>query len=213
MKPIDDVKKAIENADAATLKELLRGNVSRANELIVWGEQGQIQTHPLHYISDMLVAGVLPRGKENQLVEELLSFGANANHQAENGETPLIGAASLGAEDLGLRLLKAGARPNTKGAFGETALHWAAHEGLARLANGLIESGADICACDSRWSATPLGWAIHGWTTVRGAETRNYPEVAAPLVRAGAEVKPEWLNDAKMRENRDMIRALGGNPH
>lgn len=41
-------------------------------------------------------------------------------------ETALIGAASLGAEDVGLRLLDAGAQPELLGIFGETALHWAA---------------------------------------------------------------------------------------
>ena len=208
---MDDVKRAIESADAATLEKLLRENVLCANDLITWGEQGRIHTHPLHYISDMLIAGTLPRGKEIPLVEVLLSAGADANHQAANGETPLIGAASLGAEEVGLRLLEAGARPNTTGGFGATALHWAAHEGLARLVRGLIESGADIHVRDSQWDASPLGWAIHGWTTVRAPETRPYPEVVALLVKAGAEVKPEWLHDAKMRKNRDLLRALGSN--
>src|SRR5215470_7736372 len=59
---MDDVKRAIESADAATLEKLLRENVLCANDLITWGELGRIHTHPLHYISDMLIAGTLPRG-------------------------------------------------------------------------------------------------------------------------------------------------------
>jgi len=46
--------------------------------------------------------------------------------------------------------------------------------------------------------ASPLGWAIHGWTTVPSANERHYPEVVALLVGAGAEVNPEWLSHEKL---------------
>jgi hypothetical protein len=54
-----DVKTAIENGDAATLRRLLSEHPPRANELILWGK---CVTHPLHYISDMLFAGTLKNG-------------------------------------------------------------------------------------------------------------------------------------------------------
>lgn len=205
---MDDIKKAIEDADAARLSGLLSGSATRANTLITWGKHDEIHTHPLHYVSDMVIASVIPRGKEVALIDALLTAGANVNHQAESGETPLIGAASLSAEDVGLRLLEGGARPETKGAFGETALHWAAHKGLCRLVSALINKGADVHIRDSRWDATPLGWAIHGWTTVSPYETRRYPEVVALLVKAGAEIRPEWFSQEGLRTNQDMLRAL-----
>ena len=157
-----DMKTAIHTGDAATLRSLLAEEPARANELIEWGKNCENRTHPLHYVSDMLFGGALERGKEMPLIEALLEAGADCNHRASNGETPLIGAASLAAEDIGLRLLDAGARPDVTGAFGETALHWAAHLGLRRLVARLIEKGADVNLKDARYASTPLGWAIHG---------------------------------------------------
>jgi len=61
-----------------------------------------------------------------------------ADINSENGG-PLNGAASLGAEDVGIRLLAAGARADLLGRFGETALHWAAYLGASRLVDRLIQ--------------------------------------------------------------------------
>src|SRR5215813_11527163 len=110
-----DVKTAIDTGDAAALCQLLSEDSSRANELIRWG---RCLTHPLHYISDMLFNGTLQIGKELPLAEALIEAGADLNFQRDGkGDTPLIGAASLGAEDVGLRLLDAGAKPQIRGLF------------------------------------------------------------------------------------------------
>ena len=114
-----DVKTAIRNGDAATLRQLLAEDSSRANELIRWGERKPCLTHPLHFISDTLFEGTLPQGKEIPLVDVLLDAGAALDFQrsredGKKGDTPLIGAASLGAEDVGLRLLAAGAKPGLR---------------------------------------------------------------------------------------------------
>ncbi len=79
----------------------------------------------------MLFEGTLQRGKELPLVEALIQARADLNFQRDRedgkkSDSPLIGAASLGAEEVGLRLLDAGAKPQLRGLFGETALHWAA---------------------------------------------------------------------------------------
>jgi len=104
-----DVKGAIDSGDAAALRRLLSEDPSRADELIRWGK---CLTHPLHYISDMLFAGTLQKGKNCHLSKRSFRAGADLNFNKDgNGETPLIGAASLGAEDVGLRLLDAGAKP------------------------------------------------------------------------------------------------------
>src|SRR5438067_13600957 len=104
-----DVKTAIETGDATALRSLLAADPSQANALIVWGKEREIRTHPLHYVSDMLFGGTLAQGKEMQLIDVFIDAGADVNYAAANGETPLIGAASLLAEDVGLRLLDAGA--------------------------------------------------------------------------------------------------------
>ena len=76
-----DVKSAIRNGDAAALRRLLAGDSSRANELIRWGERKPCLTHPLHFISDMLFEGTLPKGTEIPLVDALIDAGADVDFQ------------------------------------------------------------------------------------------------------------------------------------
>src|SRR6516162_1010111 len=148
-----DVKTAIENGDSATLRRLLSEHQPRANELIWWGK---CVTHPLHYISDMLFAGTLQKGNELPLVDALIEAGSDLNLNRDGkGETPLLGAASLGAEDVGLRLLDAGANPELRGEWAETALHWAALLGEERLAERLI-ARTDLSLRDEKYNSSPL---------------------------------------------------------
>lgn len=202
------MKVAIETGDPGALCSLLAEESTRANKLIQWGRNCEIRTHPLHYISDMLFDGTLERGKEMPIVEALLAAGADCNFQAPNGETPLIGAASLGAEDVGLRLLDAGARPDLAGAFRETALHWAAHLGLRRLVTRLIERGADVNLKDARYHSPPLGWALHGRFHSPSGSQGHHPEVVALLVAAGAKVETDWLTDEQVRADPSILCAL-----
>jgi ankyrin repeat protein len=184
---------------------------ARANALIHWGDNDRIRTHPLHYISDMLFEGALEKGKELPLVDALIEAGADVDFHLneEKRETPLIGAASLGAEDVGLRLLTAGAAPHLRGMFGETALHWAALLGEDRLVGGLI-AGADLTLKDERYNASPLGWAIHGWCNPPAGNHGRQREVVELLVAAGAGVKSEWLLSEKVRADPAMLAALRG---
>ena len=208
-----DVKTAIRNGDAAALRQLLAEDSSRANELIRWGEGKPCSTHPLHFISDMLFGGTLPQGKEIPLVDALLDAGADLDFQrsrgdGKKGDTPLIGAASLGAEDVALRLLAAGAKPDLRGLFGETALHWAALLGEDRLVAELIR-GSNVNLRDEKYNSPPLGWAIHGWCDPPAGNHGRQPEVVAVLVAAGASVEPEWLERERVRADPQMLAALG----
>ena len=208
-----DVKTAIRNGDAAALRQLLAEDSSRANELIRWGECKPCFTHPLHFISDMLFEGTLPQGKELTLVDVLLDAGADLDFQrsredGKKGDTPLIGAASLGAEDVGLRLLAAGAKPDLRGLFGETALHWAALLGEDLLVAELIR-GSNVNLKDEKYDSPPLGWAIHGWCDPPAGNHGRQREVVALLVAAGASVEPEWLERERVRADPQMLAALG----
>ena len=207
-----DVKEAIRTGDAEALLRLLSEDASRADALIHWGKDDCIQTHPLHYISDMIFEGTLKRGKEVPLIEALIAAGADLDFQklredGKKSDTPLIGAASLGAEDVGLRLLEAGARPELRGMFGETALHWAAFLGEDRLSARLIH-GSDINLKDDEYHSPPLGWAIHGCYNTPGGNHGKQREVAALLVHAGAAVEPEWLESEQVRADAAMLAAL-----
>jgi hypothetical protein len=202
------VKTAIESGDAAALHRLLAEDASRANELVSWGKNDRILTHPLHYVCDMLFEGTLARGRELPLIEALIRAGADLDHQpGPKADTPLIGAASLGAEDAGLVLLRAGARPELTGIFAETALHWAALLGEDRLAAGLIE-GSELDLKDEKYSSPPLGWAIHGRQNPPAGNQGRQCEVAALLVAAGARVDPAWLESEQIRADLPMLAAL-----
>lgn len=205
-----DVKTAIQKGDAKALRQLLSEDASRANTLIQWGNN--CLTHPLHYVSDMLFNGTLEKGKELPLVEGLIEAGADLNFQRERkdgkkGDTPLIGAASLGAEDVGIRLLEAGAKRDLRGLFGETALHWAAMLGADRLVARLID-GSDLNLKDEKYKSPPLGWAIHGWCDAPAGNRGKQKEVVVLLVRAGATVEPEWLEFDKVRASPEMLSTL-----
>ena len=209
----EEVKTAIRNGDAAALRQLLAEDSSRANELIRWGEGKPCFTHPLHFISDMLFEGTLPKGKEILLVDALLDAGADVDFQrspedGKRGDTPLIGAASRGAEDVGLRLLAAGAKPDLHGLFGDTALHWATLLGEDRLVAELIK-GSNVNLRDEKYNSPPLGWAIHGWCDPPAGNHGRQREVVALLVAAGASVEPEWLERERVRADPQMVAALG----
>jgi hypothetical protein len=208
-----DVKTAIQTGDAAALRQLLAEDPSRANQLIRWGERKPCFTHPLHFISDMLFEGMLPKGNEIPLVDALIEAGADINFQrgradGKKGDTPLIGAASLGAEDVGLRLLAAGAKPNLRGLFGETALHWAALLGEDRLVAELVR-GSDVNLKDEKYNSPPLGWAIHGWCEPPAGNHGRQRKVLTLLVSAGATVEGQWLEREKVRADAEILAALG----
>ena len=202
------MKRAILNGDADALRQLLSDDPSQANALILWGTNGCVSTHPLHFVSDMLFEGNFQKGHELPLIDALIHAGANLNFQKNGkGDTPLIGAASLGAEDVGLRLLDAGANPGLRGLFGETALHWAALLGEDRLAEKLIK-GAHLNLKDEKYQSTPLGWGIHGWSNPPAGNQGRQRDVVMLLVTAGAKVEPEWLESEDVRANPAMQAAL-----
>ena len=203
-----DVKTAIETGDAAALRRLLADDPACANELIRWGKDCRIATHPLHYISDMLFEQTLQKGSELPLMEVLIQARANVDFQRNGkGDTPLIGAASLGAEEVGLKLLDAGARPEVRGLFGETALHWASLLGEDRLAERLIEH-VDPNLKDEKYNSSSLGWAVHGWCDPPAGNHGRQLEVVRLLVAAGATVEPEWMESEKIVSSPVMLAAL-----
>lgn len=199
------LKTAIDTADAAALRQLLSEDSSRVNELVSWG---RCLTHPLHYISDMLFNGTLEKGKELPLVEALIEAGADLNFQRDGkGDTPLIGAASLGAEEVGIRLVDAGANPLLRGLFGETALHWAAMLGEDRLVAKLIPE-SDLNLKDEKYNSAPLGWAIHGWSNSPAGNHGRQREAVVLLLAAGAKVAFEWVNSERVQADAEILEAM-----
>jgi hypothetical protein len=207
-----DVKSAIRNGDAENLSTLLAEDPTRANVLIRWGGDQKNLTHPLHFVCDMLFQGKLKRGSELPLIDALIRAGADLDFQRNgNGDTPLIGAASLATEEVGIRLVDAGANPKLLGIFQETALHWAALLGEDRLAQRLIPI-SDIDLKDAKYLSPPVGWAIHGcYENPKGNQGRQR-QVVSLLVAAGATVEPKWLQSDHVRSDSAMLAVLSKSP-
>ncbi|MDT5085247.1 MAG: hypothetical protein QOH54_2537 [Mycobacterium sp.] len=55
--------------------------------------------------------------------------------------------------------------PNTCDEHGATPLHHAAWDGDLELIQRLLDAGADPAIVETRFGATPLGWAEHAYQT------------------------------------------------
>jgi ankyrin repeat protein len=90
---------------------------------------------------------------------------------------------------------------------GHSALHLAAYHAHTDIVTLLVARGAALDVTDRTWGTAPLTWALTGWLEGNDAPEQYY-EAVATLVRAGATVRPEWLNDASVRSDVRMIDAL-----
>ena len=124
-----ELKEIIEQGLVDELKALLSDIPGYANQKITWGSRKEIETDPLHYVSDCVFNGLLTNGKEADIASVLLASGAHLEG-SEKAESPLIGAASLSVEGVARVLIEAGADINAISIYGANALHWAAYVGL-----------------------------------------------------------------------------------
>ena len=95
---------------------------------------------------------------------------------------------------------------------GQTGLHWAAAGGHLATVRVLLARRAPVDAPDATWGNTPIGWALHGWgdDDHSAAGRARYHAVVAALVAAGADVKPEWRTEPRVKADPGMLAALGG---
>lgn len=93
--------------------------------------------------------------------------------------------------------LKKGFDPRTQvDKHGETGLHWAAYGGFAEIVRELLKAGATVEARENAQRGTALGWALYGWThAIPEKVARDYHAVVEELVKAGAQLDKEWIED------------------
>jgi ankyrin repeat protein len=86
-------------------------------------------------------------------------------------------------------MLACGFDPHAKDKDGVTALHRAAMFGRTEAVRVLLAFSAPVNALDDMFSATPLIWAVEGWSNEKhpGAD---HPAVARLLIAAGSSV--DW---------------------
>ncbi len=76
---------------------------------------------------------------------------------------------------------------------GATALHYAAMHGHREVVRLLVEKGADVNCTDSRFGATPTGWAIEYLRELGGVLAIEIEDVAFAIGRKDAELVARLL--------------------
>jgi hypothetical protein len=209
----DEFRILIERGDAEGLRRAMDDDAGLANRPIRWYLNQQNESDPLHYVSDCFGNGWLTTGKEGELADLLIAYGAMINGSGGR-ETPLIGSASLGADSVSKVLVEAGAELEATSIFGSRALHWAAWMGAASTVDLLLAHGAAIEARCSEFGATPLFWAVHGYGPNGPKQKKDQVGAAQILIKAGARVKTankhglSALELSKLCDGRDMYEVL-----
>ncbi|MBC8028216.1 MAG: ankyrin repeat domain-containing protein [Steroidobacteraceae bacterium] len=183
----DDFRKLIEAGDADALRAALGQDPARANQTIRWYLNQWNESDPLHFICDCVGNGWLASGREGEIAALLIEHGAAIDGSAGR-ESPLIAAASLGAEKVATVLIDAGADLERTGLFGARALHWAAWTGEAGIVRRLLARKVEIEPRCSEFGATPLFWAVHGYGPRGPATKKAQVEAARLLIESGAVV-------------------------
>ncbi len=183
----EDFRVLIERGDVQAIRRALASDRALANQTIHWVLNQKNQSDPLHYVSDCVGNGWLTNGMEGEVAEALLEHGA-AIEGTENRESPLIASASLGAEKVSKVLIERGAALERTSIFGARALHWAAWLGSATTVELLVAHHADLEARCSKFGATPLFWAVHGYGPNGPRLKKDQVAAAKILIQAGATV-------------------------
>lgn len=183
------MKELITNKDYEGIKKALAQNPSLANEGIPFDEENTTKAHPLHRICDGVFAHAYSDKEAAEMARIFLAHGANVNGYAlaEKQDTPLIAAASLHAEEVGILYIENGAVIDHAGCHGGTALHWAAWTGRDKLVERLIREKADIHKRCIDFEGTPLLWAVHGFKHGGIGNRHHQVECARLLIGAGAD--------------------------
>ncbi len=199
------VKKLVENKNYNRLNKLLADYPNLANEgiTIPYDIFCRTKAHPLHRICDGVFVGKITDNEAVTLAKIFLAHGANIDGDKIIGEgTPLLAAASLHAEQVGVFYIDNGADINyTYNNDGASALHWAAFCGRDKLVDRLIKASAAIDNPDKEHNATPIAWALHSLMTDDKPNAHNQWSCIKLLLNAGADTKK--LN----KESNDYLHA------
>ncbi|KAB2031743.1 hypothetical protein ES319_D05G325700v1 [Gossypium barbadense] len=166
----EDARSLLHVAVSSAHPEVVKLLSAAADESVVNGidEEGWAPIHSAASIGNL------------EIMEILLSKGANVNVKNDGGRIALHYAASKGWLKIAELLISHGAKINSKDKVGCTPLHRAASTGKSALCELLIEEGAEVEATD-RAGQTPLMSAV----------ICQNKEVALLLIRHGADVDIE----------------------
>lgn len=120
------------------------------------------------------------RNANREMVQLLLSAGANVNLKNTSGETALMMLDGDATSDLVWDIINVGAKVNLKDNFGNTALMRAAITNNLEAVKTLIDAGAEVDARDKR-----------GRTALMGAASEGNVNVVRALILAGADINAD----------------------
>ena len=184
-----EIRTLIASLNFSGLRRLLAENPGLSNKGIPFDDKNPATAHPLHRICDGVHQGMYTDEQATEIATIFFEYGARADGFGleEKKDTPLIAAASLGAEKTGIFYIEHGASIHHAGTHGGTALHWAAWTGRDKLVEKLIRSGADVHKKCIDFTSTPLLWAVHGYKFDNGKNRHRQTECVRLLLAAGAE--------------------------
>lgn len=151
-------------------------------------EVSQEGSTPLHACCSL-------QGDHADLVEVLVTHGAEVNAVDRQGMTPLARCAMVGAIQSALWLLQRGADADMQDMHGRTALHIASKHGCTELTALLatftdVNTVTNVCVSQCDIKCVQQTGQQTGWTSLHYACKYRHPEAAAALVEAGANVNP-----------------------
>jgi uncharacterized protein len=185
----NQIRHLIETAQVEALDYILEKNPALANEGLPCSEQNPAKAHPLHRLCDAVFENRITDLQAVEVAKIFLKHGAKINgvDVKKNQDSPLVAASSLRADEVAIFYIENGADIHHAGCHGGTAIHWAAWCGRDKLVKKLIESNADLNRRCTDFTATPLGWAVHGYKFTEGENRSNQFDCARRLVEAGAD--------------------------
>lgn len=131
-------------------------------------------------IPDRTGCTALHHGPRIEVLELLLSRGANIDARNLAGETTLHTIADLRVDNAVVEsiqlLLNNGADPNASDKYGKSPLHYAIGRSSTRIVELLLKHGATLDAKDNQ-GLTPLHWAV----------IKRLPNLVEILIAAGAD--------------------------
>lgn len=203
------MKEFIEKADLVQLEENLKTDPSLSNQLIRFGPENQHQVHPLHFICDCVFEGKISDDDALQMAQLLVQYGANINGELQEGkDTPLIAACSLHSDKVALYLIDLQANLIHKGTHGGTALHWACWTGAVQVVEKLLGKGLNLEEKNNEFQASPLHWAIHGFTDAPEKSQRDQKRVIELLLSQGLSTSFLDPHEVRNGEKYQAIKSL-----
>jgi len=199
--------KLIIDKNNSEIRKIFSANPELVNEGVALNNNPNAKKGlPLHRLCDAVFGKKITDEDAVERAKIFLEFGANVNGYQSLGDnnTPLIAAASLQAEKLGIFYIEQAAdifyaSPNDGG----TALHWASFCGRDKLVQKLTEKGAKINQRDISFDGTLLDWAVQELRSGDADNLFHQKECIKLLMNVGAElnsVDAEYLKSIKFFE-------------